>query len=38
MREYILAELRAGEVINLYYFQQGYLAAKTRCHRPQKGL
>lgn len=38
MREYILAELRAGEVVNLYYFQQGYLAAKTRCQRAQKGL
>ena len=34
----ILAELRAGEVVNLYYFQQGYLAAKTRCQRAQKGL
>lgn len=38
MREYILAELRAEEVVNLYYFQQGYLAAKNRCHRAQKGL
>lgn len=38
MREYIQAELRAEEVVNLYYFQQGYLASKTRCQRPQKGL
>lgn len=35
MREYILAELQAEEVVNLYYFRQGYLAAKSRCHRPQ---
>lgn len=38
MHEYILAELRAEEVVNLYYFRQGYLAAKSRCQQPQMGL
>ena len=38
MREYTLAELQAEEVVNLYYFQQGYLAAQKCCHKSRKGL